>query len=82
MAVCDVQALISENPCLHALNEYTLEVLNTQQLCALYNNLDSGEPLECDIQTLLSDAECLYGRSVHELKVIQAQLLCNIFAIL
>lgn len=82
MAVCDVQALISADPCLSALTEYELEVLITQQLCSLFNNLDSGEPLDCDIQALLADASCFYGRSIQELKVIQAQLLCNIFTIL
>lgn len=82
MAVCDVQALISADPCLSALTEYELEVLITQQLCSLFNNLDSGEPLTCEIAELLADASCFYGRSLHELKVIQAQLLCNVFTIL
>jgi len=82
MATCNVQDLISTDPCLSSLNEYTLEVLITQQLCSLFNNLDTGEPLECDIQTLLDDASCFYGLSQPQLKVLQAQLLCNIFALL
>lgn len=82
MAICDVQALISADPCLSALTEYELEVLITQQLCSLFNNLDSGEPLTCEIQELIADASCLYGLSVHQLKVLQAQLLCNVFTML
>lgn len=82
MAVCDPQALLSANPCLSALDPYTLEVVITAQLCSLFNNLDAGDPLTCDIQTLLSDSTCFYGLSVNQLKILQAQLLCNITELL
>jgi hypothetical protein len=82
MATCNVANLIAADPCLAALDDYTLEVVITQQLCGLFNNLDSGAEISCDIQTLLNDAECLYGRSIHELKVIQAQLLCEIISLI
>lgn len=79
---CDVQELISTNPCLSTLNDYSLEVLRTAQLCALYNNLNDGTPLTCDIQELLSESSCFYGLSEHDLKVLQASLLCQIFELL
>lgn len=82
MATCNAQELISVNPCLSALDDYTLEVIVTQQLCALFNTLDSGAEISCDIQTLLDDAECLHGRSMKELKVLQASLLCEIITLI
>lgn len=82
MAVCNPQELLDANPCLSALNDYDLEIIITQQLCGLYNNLSGGDPLTCDIQELLDDAQCLYGLPVQRLKVLQAQLLCEIYALL
>lgn len=82
MAVCDPQALLSTNPCLSALDPFTLEVVITAQLCALYNNLDTGDPMTCDIEELLADSACFYGLSFQQLKVVQAQLLCNILSLL
>jgi hypothetical protein len=78
MAVCSPQDLISANPCLSSLSPHMLEVLITQQLCSLFNKLDSGAAVTCDIQTLLADAECFANLSINELKILQAQLLCNI----
>lgn len=82
MAVCNPQTLLDTNPCLSALDPYTLEVLETQMICGLFNNLDSGEPLTCDIQALLDDADCLYGLSSFQLRVIRTQILCEIGNIL
>lgn len=82
MAVCDPQELLSANPCLSALDPYTLEVIETQLLCSWFNNLDSGEPLSCDIQTLMDDAQCFYGLSSFQLRVIRAQFLCEILELL
>ena len=78
MAVCSVQDLISTNPCLSNLSPHMLEVLITQQLCSLFNKLDSGAAVTCDIQTLIADAECFVNLSDNQLKLIQAQLLCEI----
>lgn len=82
MATCNVQELLSADPCLSALSEYELELVIYQQLCGLYNNLSLGEPLTCDIQELITDARCLYGQPLHVIKVAQAQLLCNILELL
>ena len=82
MAVCSPQELISENPCLTALNPHMRRVVKVQMLCGLFNNLDSGEPLTCDIQELIDDAGCFYNLSDDMLEVIELQLLCNIFSLL
>ena len=82
MATCNVQSLLSADPCLSALDTYRLEVLITQQLCNLFNFLDSAEPVTCDVQELLEDSSCFNGLSINQLKVIQAQLLCNIASLL
>lgn len=82
MAACNIQELLDVDPCISALDPYTLEVLITQQLCGMYNNLDSGAAVTCDIQELLTDANCLYGLPIERLKAIQAQLLCNILSLL
>lgn len=82
MATCNVQTLLDTNPCLSALDPYTLEVVETQLLCALYNNLDSGAEISCDIQTLLDDGKCFFGLSSFQLRVVRAQLLCEIAALL
>lgn len=82
MAVCNVQDLLSANPCLSALDDYTLEVVFTQMLCNLYNNLNAGDPLTCDIQELLADANCFHGLPLGRLKVLQVQLLCEINGLL
>lgn len=82
MASCDVQALISENPCLSTLTIPWLEVVITQELCELYNFLSTGEPVTCDIQEIMDDAKCLYTLMPQQLKVVQAQLLCNILQVI
>ena len=82
MAVCDVQALISQDPCYSTLNPHMRRVVKVQMLCGLFNNLDSGEPLTCDIQELLADAACFYNLSDDMLEILELQLLCNIFGLL
>lgn len=80
--VCDLQALLSENPCLYALSARTLKVLKVQMLCGIQNNLESGEPVTCDIQELMDDAACFNALSDFELEVLETQLLCNISGLL
>lgn len=82
MAVCNPQDLLDANPCFAELSPFMREVVFTQMLCALYNNLDSGEPLSCDIAVLLADAECFYGLSMSQLKIVQLQLMCEVFSLL
>lgn len=81
MATCNPQTLLDSDPCLSALNPMDLEIVETQLICALYNNLDSGAEISCDIQTLLDDGKCL-PRDSFQLRVIRAQLLCEIAALL
>lgn len=78
MAVCNVQDLISANPCYAALSPHMRKVVFTQMLCNLYNNLDAGDPITCDIQELLDDAQCFDALSDDQLEVVQLQLMCNI----
>lgn len=75
---CDVQELISTNPCLSSLNAYQLELVITAQLCQIKNKIESGEEVTCDIQELLDSANCFNMLQMFELKVLQAQLLCDI----
>lgn len=82
MAVCSPQELLSANPCYAALSPRMRKVIFTQMLCGLFNNLDSGEPIECDIQALLDDAACFNSLSDGELEIVQLQLLCEILSLL
>jgi hypothetical protein len=79
---CDVQTLISANPCLAALSPRMLRILQAQMLCGIFNNLDSGEPITCDIQALLDDAECFNELNDFQLEVAITQLLCEISGLL
>jgi hypothetical protein len=80
--VCDVGELISENPCLSALNPFMLKILIVGQLCGIKNFLESAEPISCDIQTILDDSACFYGLTEFELDVITSALLCDISGLL
>lgn len=82
MAVCDVQSLISANPCLSALSPRQLELVKTQMLCGIKNFLTDATPVTCDIQTLLDDANCFNALNSQMLSVVQAQLLCDISGLL
>lgn len=82
MAVCDPQALISQNPCVAALSPHMRKVVKVQMLCGLYNNLSAGDPLTCDIQELLDDAACFADLSDSMLEILEIQLLCEIFSLL
>lgn len=78
---CDVQALLSANPCLSTLSPMMAEKLETQMLCSLFNHMDSGAEFSCDIETLISEANCLPSDS-NILRVLRMQLLCNIGALI
>lgn len=80
--VCDVQALISSDPCLSALSPWLIKVVKVQMLCGIKNFLESAEPITCDIQELLADAACFNGLNDFQLDVIEAQLLCDIAGLL
>ena len=79
---CDVQTLISANPCLYTLTPRMLRVLQAQMLCGIFNNLDSGTAITCDIQALLDDAECFNALNDFQLEVVITQLLCEISGLL
>lgn len=81
MAVCNVQELLSANPCYSALSSHMRKVVFTQMLCVLFNNLDAGDPITCDIQTLLDDAACFNALSDDQLEVVQLQLMCEILGL-
>lgn len=82
MAACNVQELLTANPCLAALSPHMLEVVETQLLCGLFNHLDSGAEMTCDIEALLADASCFYNLSSEQLRVIRVQMLCEIGALI
>lgn len=75
---CDVQELLSANPCLSELNPWMLKVVKVQMLCGIVNFLTDATPVTCDIAELLEDASCFYGLSEWQLEVIETQLLCEI----
>lgn len=79
--VCDIQELLSANPCISNLNPHMLEVVETQLLCGLFNHLDSGAEFTCDIEALLADSSCFYNLSSQQLRIIRVQMLCNIGAL-
>lgn len=80
--VCDVQALLSENPCLSVLNPWQLKLIQAQQICGIKNFLTDGTPVTCDIAELLEDAACFNGLTEFQLDVIIAQLLCDVSGLL
>lgn len=81
MATCNIHDLLSENPCLSALNPFQLEQVKTQMLCSLKNTLESGDPVTCDIQTLIDESACFGALNMESLSVVQAQLLCDILSL-
>jgi len=78
MAVCSINDLIAENPCLYALNPQMLQSIKVQMLCNLLDKIENGGAVTCDIQELLTQAKCFYNMAPNILQVLEVQLLCDI----
>jgi len=78
MASCDIQTLLSKNPCLGGAPDWIVELVEFQILCGIKNFLTLGTPVTCNIQSLLNDAACANAIDSGLLKVAKIQLLCDI----
>lgn len=78
-AACDIQTILTDNPCLATLFPNQLDIYKVGVLCSIVDKLNGGPGIDCsDPQTVFDENECLFQLYPFQLKVLEAALVCEI----
>lgn len=82
-AACDIQTILTANPCLATLFANQLEIYKVGVLCSIVDKLQGGPGIDCsDPQTVFDENPCLFELFPNQLKIVEAALVCQINTLL
>ena len=82
-AACDIQTILTDNPCLAQMPDKMVQIYKVAVLCSIIDKLNGGEGIDCsDIQVVFDANPCLFQLFPNQLKVLEAALVCQINTLL